>query len=81
MRSLRLDAELDRRVQRAAAIKGESVSEFIRHAAAERAEETLAEHGRERFADVAGVVHGGGGRARRSGKAFADALAATRARG
>lgn len=56
-------------------MRGESVSEFIRRAAAKRAEETLAEHGRERFADVAGAVHGGGGRARRSGEAFADALA------
>ena len=80
MRSLRLDPELDRQVRRAAAIKGESVSEFIRHAAAKRAEETLAEHGRERFADVAGAVHGGGGRARRSGEAFTDALARTGSR-
>jgi hypothetical protein len=75
VRSLRLDPELDRRVREAAAIRGESVSEFIRLAAAKRAEETLAERGRERFADVAGSVHGGGGRARRSGAAFADAMA------
>jgi len=75
MRSLRLDPELDRLIRRAAALEGESVSEFIRHAAANRAEETLAEHGGQRFADVVGVVHGGGGRARRSGSAFADALA------
>ena len=76
MRSLRLDPELDREVRRAAAIKGESVSEFIRQAAAKRAEETLAAgRGRERFVDVAGVVHGGGGRARRSGEAFAEVLA------
>lgn len=74
MRSLRLDPDLDRRVRKAAALKGESVSEFIRRAAAERVEETLAERGRVRFADVAGAVHGGGGRARRSGEAFADAL-------
>jgi hypothetical protein len=74
MRSLRLDPELDRQVRKAAAIQGESVSEFIRHAAAKRAEETLAEHGRERFADVAGVVRGGGGRARRSGEAFTETL-------
>jgi hypothetical protein len=80
MRSLRLDPELDQQVQRAAAISGESVSEFIRNAAARRAEETLAEHGRERFADVAGSVHGGGARARRSGEVFTDALASTRAR-
>jgi hypothetical protein len=81
MRSLRLDPELDQRVQRAAAIRGESVSEFIRHAAEQRADEILATGGRERFADVAGAVHGGGGRARRSGKAFAAALAADGRRG
>lgn len=80
MRSLRLDPELDRRVRKAAALEGESVSEFIRHATARRVEETLAEHGRERFADVAGAVHGGGGRARRSGAAFADAIAPTNTR-
>jgi predicted transcriptional regulator len=75
MRSLRLDPELDRQVRKAAAMRGESVSEFIRQAAAKRVEATLAERGRERFADVAGAVHGGGGRARRTGEAFADALA------
>jgi hypothetical protein len=74
MRSLRLDPDLDEKVQRAAAIKGESVSEFIRRAASERAEETLATRPSERFADVAGVIHGRGGRARRTGKAFSDAL-------
>ena len=61
-------------------MEGESVSEFIRHAAATRAEETLAERGHESFTDVAGVVHGGGGRARRSGTAFTDTLAGTGAR-
>jgi hypothetical protein len=80
MRSLRLDPELDRQVRRAAALRGESVSEFIRQAAAERVEETLSERGRERFADVAGAVHGRGGRARRTGEAFADALARDRRR-
>lgn len=75
MRSLRLDPELDQQVQRAAAVAGESVSEFIRQAAAQRAQETLAGQGRERLADVVGVVHGGGGRARRSGAAFADVVA------
>ena len=74
MRSLRLDPDLDRRVRTAAALKGESVSEFIRKAAASRADETLTERGRERFADVAGAVGGGGGRARRTGAAFVDAL-------
>ncbi len=75
MRSLRLDPDLDKKVRRAAAAKGESVSEFLRRAAAERVEETLADRPSERFADVAGVIHGGGGRARRSGAAFTESLA------
>lgn len=74
MRSLRLDPDLDQKLQRAAAMEGESVSEFIRRAAAKRAEETLGGHPSEQFADVAGVIQGGGGRARRTGKAFTDAL-------
>jgi hypothetical protein len=80
MRSLRLDPDLDRQVRRAAAIKGESVSEFVRQAVAKRAEETLAQQGRERFADVAGAVHAGGGRARQTGSVFADGLAESRSR-
>ncbi len=79
MRSLRLDPDLDERVQRAAEIKGQTVSEFIRRAAEDRANETLAEHPGRRFADIAGIVHGGGGRARRSGEAFAEGLARDRA--
>jgi predicted transcriptional regulator len=74
MRSIRLDDELDRRVRRAAAREGKSVSEFIRQAAAKRADAVLARTGRELLADVAGAVHGGGGRARRSGEAFTEAL-------
>ena len=80
MRSLRLDPELDQKVQRAAAIKGESVSEFIRQAAAERADETLATHPGGRFADVAGGIHRNGGRARRTGEAFTEALVDDRSR-
>ena len=74
MRSLRLDPDLDQKVQRAAVIKGESVSEFIRQAVAERADATLGTRSSEHFADVAGVVHGGGGRARRTGEAYSEAL-------
>lgn len=77
---MRLRPELEEKVQRAAAVAGESVSEFIRHAAEERADKTLGERGRDRFADVAGVVRGGGGRARRSGGAFADELSRRSAR-
>jgi len=80
MRSLRLDPELDEKLQRAAAITGESVSEFIRQAVADRADETLATRPSDRFADVAGVIHGGGGRARRTGDAFRRNLVRDRPR-
>ena len=55
-------------------MRGESVSEFLRNSAAERAHETLAANTPGRFADVAGVVHGGGGSSR-SGEAFREVLA------
>ncbi|HKG38927.1 MAG TPA: DUF1778 domain-containing protein [Conexibacter sp.] len=74
MRSLRLEAELDERVRRAAAAEGSSVSEFLRSAAEERAQRTLSQRPSERLADVIGSVHGGGGRARDTGGAFADSL-------
>lgn len=76
MRSLRLDPELDERVQRAAAAEGSTVSEFLRAAAADRCDRTLAaESAAEQLGDVIGAVKGGGGRARESGKAFSDLLA------
>lgn len=74
MKTLRLDPDLESRLQRAAAAAGESLSEFIRQAAAQRADKVLDAGGREGFADVLGVVHGGGGRARRTGEAFTEAL-------
>jgi predicted transcriptional regulator len=74
MRSLRLDPDLEARLQEAAAVRGESLSEFIRQAVAERAETTLAVRA-GLFDDVLGVVHAGGGRARRTGAAFTDVVA------
>ncbi|MGH3959739.1 DUF1778 domain-containing protein [Mycobacterium sp.] len=75
MKTLRLSTELEKRLQRAAAVAGESLSEFIRRAATQRADALLNGATPEDFADVLGVVHGGGGRARRTGKAFTDILA------
>lgn len=74
MRSLRLDDELEARLKLAAAARGESLSEFIRRAVDERAQATLVE-GPGAFDDVLGVVRGGGGRARRTGDAYREALA------
>jgi hypothetical protein len=79
MRSVRLDSELDARIQRAAAAEGVSVSEFLRAAAAERAERTLSRRNSDLLGDVIGAVSGGGGRARDTGRAFADALVEGRA--
>jgi hypothetical protein len=75
VKSLRLDPELERRLEAAAAATGESLSEFIRRAAAVRADAVLNPVGGGKFADVAGAVRGGGGRARRSGAAFEELLA------
>lgn len=68
MRSVRLDPELDQLVRRAAAREGASVSEFLRRAAAERAQRTLGP--RHPLDDVIGAVRTEGGAARRTGAAF-----------
>ncbi len=81
MRSLRLEPELDDRVRRAASAEGSTVSEFLRQAAAERADRTLAARNSDQLADVIGSVRGGGaGRARDTGAAFGELLAERRSR-
>lgn len=76
MRSLRLNPELDEQVRRAAALEETSVSEFLRQAAAERAERTLANDPSERLSYAIGVVKAGLGQARDTGEAFADLVEA-----
>jgi hypothetical protein len=81
VRSLRLEPALDEQVRRAAAAEGATVSEFLRRAASERAERTLAQRNSDRLADVIGCVRGGGaGRARETGAAFGELLAERRAK-
>lgn len=70
-----MDDALEERLQRAAGVRGESVSEFIRRAVDERAEATLAGVDGD-FDDVIGAVRSEGGQARRTGEAFTDLLAA-----
>ena len=74
MKSLRLDRALLERLQQAAAVTGETLSEFIRRAAAARADAVLTGEADDDWSDVIGAVHGGGGRARRTGEAFGDLL-------
>lgn len=75
MKSVRLDPELESRLKQAARLRGESLSEFIRRAAAERADATLSADPGGDWDDVLGVVRGGGNRARRTGEAFTAELA------
>ena len=72
MKSIRLDPELEQRLQQAATVTGESLSGFIRRAAGERADTVLTTDGNDDFADVIGAIHGGGGRARHTGKVFTE---------
>ena len=74
MLSIRLDDRLDELTRKAASIEGASVSEFMRRAIAERAARTIEGGAQEQLRDVLGSVHGGGGRARETGTAFADLL-------
>ena len=69
-----MDPQLEARLKEAAAAKGETLSEFIRRAAADRADAILAGAPATDFDDVLGVVHGGGGRARHTGSAFTETL-------
>ena len=69
-----MDHQLEARLQQAAAVRGESLSEFIRRAAAERADATLSAEPTADFSDVLGAIHGAGGRARRTGAAFTEIL-------
>lgn len=66
MASVRLDADLEARLERAAALRGESKSDFIRAAVAERVEATLGSSLVDRLAHVIGQVDLGGGLAERA---------------
>lgn len=74
MRSVRLDESLDARLEEAARVSGEPVSNIIREAIEERCEAILGSRLSTRLNDVTGVVRSGGGRARRTGRAFRDTI-------
>lgn len=70
MRSVRLDAETERRLAEASRISGLPVSQIIRDAVAERCDRLLGERLDRRLADIVGIVSSEGGRAERTGEAF-----------
>ena len=78
MKSVRLDAELAAKLERAASALATSQSQFIRDALARRCDEVLGTTLAERLACAIGMVKSSGGRAARSGAAFREALAGRR---
>lgn len=78
MTSVRLDADLEAKLERAARALGTTQSEFLRDALARRCEEVLGGSLASRLAPVIGMVNSSGGRAARSGAAFRKALARRR---
>ena len=80
MRSVRLDDALESRLEQAARLEGKPVSSIIREAIEERCATILGQRLDHRLRDIAGVVSGGGGRARRTGEAFRAALRKRRAK-
>ena len=75
-KSFRIDPDLERRLEEVARREAVPVSVVVREAIARHCDDVLGKDLSARLADVIGVVESGGGRARRSGRAFKDALAA-----
>lgn len=76
--SFRLDANLERRLQEVAKREDVPVSVVVREAITRHCDDVLGKDAASALADVIGVVESGGGRAEKSGRAFAEALAARR---
>ena len=74
MKSVRLDEEVEKQLERAAEIAGVSESEFIREAIRRQAGQVLGESLEVRLADVVGTVQSEGGRARRAHDQFRETL-------
>jgi hypothetical protein len=78
MKSVRLNEDLQAKLERAARALAMSQSEFLRDALARRCDEVLGGSLRERLGPVVGIVSSAGGRAAHSSAAFRAALARRR---
>jgi hypothetical protein len=74
MKSVRLDADLQAQLRRAARATGVSESEFIRQAVADRSQEVLGDGLEELLGGLVGVVHSRGGRARQTSRRYVEVL-------
>ena len=79
-KTVRLDPDLEARLERASRAVDETHSEFIRQAVSRRCEEVLGPSLAERLRPVIGVFESSGGRAARSGAAYRELLKRKRAR-
>ncbi len=75
-KSFRIDPALERRLQQVAHNECVSMSAVVREAIARHCDEVLGKDLRGSLADVIGAVQSDGGRARRTGRSFKDALTA-----
>ncbi len=75
-KSFRIDPVLERRLEQVAQREAVPVSVVVREAIARHCDEVLGKDLRASLVDVIGAVESGGGRARRTGRAFTEALAA-----
>ena len=75
MASVRLEPDLEARLERAASLRGESKSDFIRAAVAERVEATLGSSLADRLAHVIGKIDLGGNRAERAHELAGEIIA------
>ena len=75
-KSFRIDAQLERRLETVAQREGVPISVVVRKAIARHCDALLGKDAPAALADVIGTVESKGGRARRTGRAFNDALAA-----
>lgn len=78
MKGVRLDRDLQEKMERAARTLSLSQSEFIREALARRCDEVLGSSLSQRLASVVGIVQSSGGRSERTGEAFREILARRR---
>jgi len=74
MASVRLDPDLEALLERAARLRGESKSDFIRAAVTERVEATLTASPAARAAHLLGAIDLGGGVAGRAHEAAAELI-------
>jgi hypothetical protein len=75
-RSFRIDPALEERLREVATREAIPVSVVVREAIIRHCDAVLGTDLRSRLADVIGAVESTGGRARRTGRAFKDSLAA-----